>query len=515
MAKIRVYPSRRGTTPTTTPLSILDATVARFSPTGAIWLFDSPEITDSELLDNLRSSLETTLNDFPYWAGQLHWAPVRKGGSHTERFNRPAVTYDTDSDLGVEWGIVRHETLSVKSLAPSADERALGSGIWIGDAFDQKPFLSDTLLPLHNLKDYEGLPAVQVQINLFSDGYGLGIKMSHSLADAQALMVFVHRWAANSRNTFALGGTVEDVSSFAGPPVFDPVLLDSHAAGDIDGPVADPKLAEEARQLPIHRFNWWGVNDPGYSPFLIPTTANSKPSAEILQSSQISPSIPAPWTTWDFSRHVSYTLLHFSGPKIAQLKREAATEGGSEISRLDALLAYIWTKINQARGHSQSSEDVYLNFTLGARPRVSPPLPESFIGSPLFLTHIRKSGLDASTSSIGHTARQIRSTMQLFTPEKMGAILHDAAFEVSPQRLWQAFLGTQHTIVTSWLRLNLYEVDFVGKGQKARYVHAVMPKMDGCLQVMDTGVEDGGIDLALYLDKDATERLLLDKTLGT
>lgn len=92
-------------------------------------------------------------------------------------------------------------------------------------------------------------------------------------------------------------------------------------------------------------------------------------------------------------------------------------------------------------------------------------------------------------------------------------MLHDAAHEVAPQQLWQAFLGTQHTLVTSWLRLHLYQVDFDGRGQTPRYVHAVMPKMDGCLQVMDAGVEDGGIDVSVYLDAEAMQRLVEDSQL--
>jgi hypothetical protein len=181
MDKIRIYPSRCLTTSVSTLLSILDATVACFSATGAIWLFDNPaeqngssfSFSDKDILDRLQSSFVTTLNNFPYWAGQVHWAPVQPGGSHTERFNQPMVTYGTGTDPGVEWGVVRHQSVSVKALAPSAEERASGSGVWRADQFDQKSLLSETLLPLHNLQDCDGLPAMQVQINLFSDGgYG-------------------------------------------------------------------------------------------------------------------------------------------------------------------------------------------------------------------------------------------------------------------------------------------------------------------------------------------------------
>jgi hypothetical protein len=512
MDKTRLFPSSRPHQPISTPLSILDATVARFSATGAIWLFEHiPEDNnETEFLDRLRSSFVDTLNDFPHWAGQLQWAPVRPGGLHTERFNRPIIIYGGEKDPGVEWSVVRHPSISVKSLAPSASERAPGKGVWIGDEFAQSLFLSDTSLPLHDLREFEGLPAMQVQINLFNDGgYGIGIQMAHLLADAQALMVFVHHWAAKSRKSFSS----TDTSSLMDAPIFNPALLDTHAAGDIDGPAADPELVSIARQLPLHRFDWWRINDPGYSPFFIPATENSKPSPEILSQVELSPSTSGPWTTWDFSRPVRYTQLHYPGTELNRLKEQARADGRPDTSRLDALIAHIWALINRSRGHGDSTEDVFLNLTLGARARVSPPLPESFIGSPVFITHIKASGASICASSLGQTASQIRDTMLKFTPDAMGAMLHDAAHEASPQRLWQAFLGTQHTLVTSWLRLKTYQVDFVGSKQQPRYVHALMPKLDGCLQVMDSGVDDGGIDIALYLDAEATEKLLVDKQL--
>lgn len=511
MDKTRLFPSSRPSQRISTPLSILDATVARFSPTGAIFLFDhiSEDINETEFLDRLRSSFVDALDDCPHWAGQLQFAPVRPGGSHTERFNRPMVIYGDEKDPGVEWSVVRHPSISVQSLAPSASERASGKGIWIGDEFAQRLFLSETPLPLHDLRECEGLPAMQVQVNLFNDGgYGIGVKIAHSLADAQSLMVFIHYWAAKSRQLFSSTETDSPMD----PPIFDPTLLDECAAGDIDGLAADPELASVTRQLPLHRFDWWDTNAPGYSHYLIPTTENSKPSPEILSQTELSPSTSAPWDTWDFSRPVRYTQLHYPGTELDRLKEQARADR-SDTSRLDGLLAHIWALINRARGHGNSTEDVFLNFTLGARGRLSSPLVESFIGSPLFLTHVKASGASACASSVGQIASQIRETMLWFTPDAMGALLHDAAYEVSPQRLWQAFLGTQHTLVTSWLWLKVYQVDFVGSKQQPRYVHAVMPKMDGCLQVMDPGVDDGGIDIALYLDAEAMEKLLMDSQL--
>lgn len=497
-------------TPTSTPLSILDATVVRFAPTGAIWIFNQPADLDQKtLVDHLRTSFIETLSKFPQWAGQLQWAPVNPKGDHTERFNRPLIVYGTDTDPGVEWTVIEHP-LRADEIVPTAEERASSTtgsqpGAWAGNDFDQKLFISTNPLALANLRDYAGLPGMQVQISLLQEGgYVIGIKIAHCLADAQALMVFVHLWAYNSKKQF--GNQPE--SPVMGEPVFDPALLDSCAAGDIDSAEPDQTLVHIARNLPLHRYSWWDTTDEGYPSFFIPTTENSRPPPAEIDHKRVSPSEPAPWISWDFSKSVRYTQLHFTGAELSKFQAAALDTGSRcDISRLDALLAHLWIAITRARGQADSLRPVYMDLSLGARPRVSPALPDTFIGSPLFLTHVGGTASSVCQEILGETASRIRERMKGFTVDAVGAMLHDAAHEVSPQRLWQGFLGSEHTLVTSWLRLRLYDVDFVG-GNKPRYVHAAMPKMDGCLQVMDSAVRDGGMDIALYLDEVAMGRLL-------
>ncbi|KAH6674972.1 transferase family-domain-containing protein [Halenospora varia] len=502
----RLFPSPRISKTVSTPLSILDATVARFSATGAIWLFDGAGAHDEKFCieDLLKSSFVETLNSFPQWAGQLQWSPFREGGSHSERFNRPLLVYGSPNDPGVEW-IVANHSQTIESLVPQSKERASNNGIWMATDFPQKMFLSETPLALYNLKECIGLPGMTVQINKFNCGsYAIGIKMAHPLADAQALMVFMHQWAAASR---ALNGHPEKAQSPMGAPVFDPAVLDSLAAGNIDATSVDAKLSSEARSLPLHRFDWWATEAPGYPTFLIPTTETSKPPPESLAASALSPAVPAPWNTWDLMLPVEQAQIHFSEPELLRL-RDSARATRPDISRLDALLAHIWALINRARGHAESEGDVFLNITLGARSRIEPKLPDSFIGSPLFLAYIQSPGTFASSPSLSKTATSIRETISLFTSDKVAAMLHDAAHEVAPQRVWQAFLGNNHTLVTSWMRLGVYDVDFEGTGRGPRYVQAVMPKMDGCVQVMES--EGGGVDISLYLEKEAMLRLVVD-----
>ena len=146
---------------------------------------------------------------------------------------------------------------------------------------------------------------------------------------------------------------------------------------------------------------------------------------------------------------------------------------------------------------------------------MSPPLPDSFAGSPILLGHVSRRGSDvAGVDGIGLGAivLEVRKMMALFTPRAVAAYLHDAAHEVSPQRLWQCFLGERHTLVTSWVRAGAYEVDFCGGdgGTRPVYVQGKMPRMDGVLQMMDVGEGAGDFDVSLCLERGAMGRLLAD-----
>ncbi|KAK8134825.1 hypothetical protein PG984_006837 [Apiospora sp. TS-2023a] len=571
---VRLFPSQNHTKEKrSVPLSILDATCARFTDTGAIWLFDAPstapEGRGDSVVDRLRSSFIATLNDFPQWAGQLHWAPFRPGpgtGDHTQRFQRfqrCMLTYGDQSDPGVEWSVVRRE-YTLDSIVPpssssssSSKSSSPGSGgvaWWDNNAFPQKDLVSPTKLALAGLKDEGGLPCMVVQITLFAcGGYGVGVRLAHPVADAQSMMVFMHKWAANSRNGSSSTPKSKSKSLF-GEPVFDPPRLDARAAGNIDsadGP--DPELCAKARALPMHRFSWWDTEAPGYSPYLVGTTKNNMPPAEVLAETTLSPSTVAPWHTWDLNRPAASAVLHFTGDELVRLRERARAEergddddenNNNDISRSDALLAHLFRLVTQARCAVNSSsyapaadDEVFLNYTLEARRRVEPPLPETFLGSPLFMMHIQapvssllfsddpkpqsqgrvaSNGLTekgATTTSTGTLARQLRQALQQFTPDAVAALLHESALEVAPQRLWRGFLGPRHLIVTSWLRTRLYDVDFGISGGKEegskrpRYVHAVMGKADGILVLLDPAVEDGGVDVGVYLDGEAMEEL--------
>lgn len=341
---------------------------------------------------------------------------------------------------------------------------------------------------------------MSVQQTTFTCGStAIAIQITHCLADAQSLATFANDWATTSRALLA-GLPTPELS-----PVFDPQLLDSFAAGDIDSSSPDPKIQKQARGLPQHRYDWYKAvpNQPWPTNNLV-----DFPHAAIL-----SPSDPIPWEQWETKAPVSHRVLHFSKSEAEHLYRLASTEAGVKISKHDALLAHIWSQITIAWDLKVGTTS-WLDMTFGLRARVQKPLPESFLGGPV--THAAITCRVASSlPSLPDLAREIRATLAEFTPEKISMLLHDKAFEVAPQRLWHACLGREHILLTTGDHSGVYDVVFE-EGKKGKYVEAVMPYMDGLVEVMEApGAKGGswienGVDVSVYLEEKAMERLEVD-----
>lgn len=157
--------------------------------------------------------------------------------------------------------------------------------------------------------------------------------------------------------------------------------------------------------------------------------------------------------------------------------------------------------------------------TFGLRARVQEPLPDGFLGSPITHAAIHFPVV-ASLPPLPDLAKEIRATLAEFTPEKIAMLLHDKAFEVAPQRLWHACLGREHILLTTWVHSGVYDVVFE-EGEKVAYVEAVMPYMDGLVEVMEApGAKGGswienGVDISVYLEEKSMVRLEMDGKLWT
>ncbi|KAJ3962690.1 hypothetical protein N0V92_000584 [Colletotrichum tropicale] len=532
----RVFPQLPAQHEQAIPLSLLDATTANFALTNAIWLFEPLKSKDvSEVAEHLRQTLGTALNSYPQWAGQLKSinvvddtsvpGEVKDFPAHARRFGRVYTHFGASADVGVDF-ISATSSATTNSLYPT--ERVKTEPLW-----DRKDDALGKFVPAthiaHALQSNEpdaetGLrkPVMAVQCTTLSDGgFVLAVKTAHPLADIAGLIRFVKDWASVS--TAVVKGMEAPILT----PVFEPARLDKFAAGDINADEPDPAIIRRTDRLPLHRYDWWAA--PG------------KPPAPFLEADKlVSPAgKPMPWAEWDLKAPVSDYTVHLNTKQVDFLWKEA-TKGtevrksevdGERISKHDAVLAHVWSCIMRARQLGKDEGPVHCDLVLGVRSAFK--LGTDFMGSPIIMMNIEMPGSEVcyeqpgnATGAIGTVARKVRNTIsEVNSPASIADHLHSAAYEKSPQRIWQAFLGRRHILVTTWARAGIYDVDF-GLGSHIRYADGVVPNLDGNILIKEAPPSSGeflsgsrpswtdsGVDISVHICTKDMERLLEDPLL--
>ncbi|KAH7176747.1 transferase family protein [Dactylonectria macrodidyma] len=530
----RLLPRTTSTSEQATPLSILDATTANFALTNAIWLFERPSGIDKQSfnsLDHLRQSLRATLDIYPQWCGRLKAVRTIDGTvddeakhfpPHARRYGRVYVHYGTSHDQGVEF-------VTARSLATLDDlyslSRTTNQPLWNRQTVPLKDFAPSTAIASALKPDMpnEGglhLPLLAIQITeLACGGFILAAKITHPLADISTLVRFVKDWAQISSST--ISGSPETILS----PVFDPARLDALAAGDINAGEPDTALIEHTNSLPLHRYDWWAASTNAPWPTNIP---------DVFQGEDLTPVGQAmPWSEWNVSAPVSNYLIHLSHDQVELLYKHANNDLSHKLSRHDAVVAHIWSCIVRARNLKEDTGPVHCDLVLGVRPAFQ--LGDAFVGSPVIMMNVEMPGMEvAATTGSRHDAesvllwpiaQRVRDTIRrIGDPVHLAAHLHRLAYEKSPQRVWQAFLGRRHILVTSWARAGIYDVDF-GLGSSIRYADGVVPDMDGNILIKEAPPSldaassspqswtGNGVDVSVHICAEDMQRLLQDPLL--
>lgn len=514
----RVQPRLRAATPTTVPLSILDATCAEIATCGAVWYLDASTQPQALRPRDFAVSLSETLNNFPQWCGKVEFVKYEHPtADHTKRHGRVTVTYGTATDPGVEFTTARC-TKSISEVVADAEDRRV-SKQWSVSHLNAFDFIPKTRLAPRSAKD--DAPCITCQVTTFScGGIAIAVGLTHSLSDAQGLATFMRCWSSIHKSGGEMALNLQ--------PLFAPHLLDVSVPG-IDNLNPDPDLLRLARSLPCNRYDTH-LESGGPSWSLHPTP-------DEIDSQQLSPGDPQPFEDWDLCLPVSSYILHFSCEEIEAIWQAACIN--RPVSRHDAILAHVWILINRARFPYSSSSNVsdqrvHLDVSFGVRKRLAPPLPSEFLGSPIMVANVELPismliAQDMSSSSIllATTANKIHDTLAQFTTEAVTALLHDAAHEPCAQRLWQSFLGRKHTILTSWVHLDLYKsIDFGFGSGAVRFVQPMILPFDGIVEIMEArpglGEErhetrrhwtEDGVDVYIFLESAAAARLLEDSLL--
>lgn len=525
----RLFPSSP-CTEQTVALSLLDATTANFSATSAIWLYEKPVHTSDSQFDlakHLRQSLRVALNAYPQWCGHLKSITALNETNlplapHARRFGRLYVQYGTPNDPGVEFRTAT-STATLDELYPIS--RPTNQPLWNREEVPLDVFLPANRLAyaLHPVVvNNSGLlpPVLAIQLtSLACGGFVLAVKGAHPLADITSLVHFMKDWGRVSQSIL-LGN---EVPTPVLAPVFEPGKLDALAAGNIDAVSPDPDIMEQVQTLPLHRYDWW-VSSPGCPwPVRVPDVYHDQGLPPMGKS--------MPWDEWNVEARVSHHVVHLNHKQVESIwkKATAGLTSNGTTSRHDAILAHIWSCIARARNLQDGPGSVHCDLVYGVRPALQ--LEPSFIGSPTLMINVGISGVDVAAAwkedLLRPIAQRIRKTInQISQPTALAAHLHTLAFEKSPQRIWQTFLGRRHILVTTWAHAGVYEIDF-GLGESIRYVDEVVPNMDGVIVIKEAppkkaqddtlrGKEskrswtDHGVDISVHIQDQDMERLLKD-----
>jgi hypothetical protein len=444
---------------------------------------------------------------YSFWAGQLHWTDYDPSRGYQHRSGRLALKYggeEVEAYPGFPIEFVETAT-RLSSILPTSTSNSTSQVLLPATWAIDEQFPSPLLIPsqevaLQDSYTLLGLPNLAVQVTRFAcGGVGVGVKMTHSLADATTLVGFMHDWAEIYSSLTGKNGdenkeenkSDEKEKDLVPKVTFDPSLLDSKASGDLSSPTGpDPSILSLSRSLPLHRYDWLNSGGSDCPPWFEPITA-CPPGVDLADDHDQARGERMPWGEWDMLKPVRHTIFRFSAEEVdgiwkAATSTTSTSEGhgdqqevqGARLSRLDTLLAHIWKAVMRAN-QIKPDEQSFLDMTFGLRTRLD--LPARFLGSPL--RQIAVSGNPSLSSS--SLSRSIRSTLQRLDDKKAcSALLHDLAYDATGQNIWATFLGRRHLLCTSWTRLGVYDVDF-GCGSKPEYVDAFMPASDGLLQIME------------------------------
>lgn len=434
--------------------------------------FQLPEGTDKEaVVSNLKKGLEFTLSQFPILAGSLHM---------DDKNGRMWVTKKRDSTVG----------LHVKTMDGDADD------------FPSFEYLDQRDFPVHLISGHEVLPKSVTekqlfsplgdnadddliistfQINFIKGGLILANAIHHNCSDGAGCNGFLSTWAASS------------AAATHGTP-FQPIDKESLNRERLSAArPSEARWKELDGKFPI--FKYLGGPPPA------PPADFKMPTLKIR--------------TW-----------HFPKSATAKLKAEASAKmGDTWISTYDSIMGILWKTITRAKLpllNPDLETKTVLAHGLSTRNKLSPPLPESYLGNAVALPRTEPTAIKdiLADNNLPELAAAVRASTLSITGEYVAELPEWVAG--LEDRRWIAinmssFLGMD-LAGTSWQGMTPYDNHDFGFGlpKAMRWPH---PQFEGYVFVLPSRASvkpegsDEGIEVIVCLEESCHDRLLKDPEL--
>ncbi|KAL2333527.1 hypothetical protein Fmac_014740 [Flemingia macrophylla] len=315
------------------------------------------------------------------------------------------------------------------------------------------PRIVHSFFPLNGVKNYQSTsqPVLAVQVTELVDGIFIAISINHVVADGRSFWHFVNSWAEISRGS--------------------------------------PKISK----LPsLQRCFLNGIHRPVRFPFTIDEqkkhTQNPNPPTPPMER-----------------------FFHFTKEKIAQLKSKANAEANTDkISSLQALLTLLWRSVTRCQ-QIEPREEVRYVLSVGARPRMVPPLGEEYFGNAAMVACVRMKAGELLDGGVGKGASEINKVISLYSHDW---IKNDYECWVRTPKLFRfgsSLPDSNALAISSSPRFNVYGNDF-GWGKPVGVRSGGANKRIGKFTVF-AGPEEGSIDVEVCLPYEVLEAMDNDREL--
>ncbi|CAN6682576.1 unnamed protein product [Malus baccata var. baccata] len=409
---------------------------------------------DDSVFGSLKCGLEETLSVWYPAAGRLSLNP----SDHGNKFNlwcnnKGAVLVEAETPVNVSE---------------------------LGDLSQYKEFFEKLVHKPVFDGDFSETPLVVGQVTKFGcGGYSVGIGISHSLFDGPAAYEFMSAWASNSTKT----KKQHKVSEIPNLPVHDRETLLMDKFDEAPKGISTDLLPNQNEDGSPGVTRAAAV---GHLYQLIIQAAASNDHMNFLKNgSNILDQIN--------DRNYVYKTFHLRGTLIESLKKEVCGDETTSFrcSSFEVVAAHLWKAKTKALGVKKEAM-VCLQFSVDARNKVDPVLPQGFSGNAFVLASVALTAAQVEEATHKAIVEKIRVAKNSVTNSYVKAYMEAVG---GPQTTLPPL--EELTLVSDWTRMPFHKIGFLH--ESAAYASPLVSSISQVAYFMQNPSDCKGIDMRVGL----------------